>query len=131
MAALPSAVPVARYFTRALLGSWDAWEAHGWECQQVISELVSNALDATASDPDLATRAIAMILLRFQLSAEHLIIEVRDDSPASPQVGRAALLDEGGRGLLLAATLASSWGTYALTDGKVVWAAWELAPETP
>lgn len=64
-------------------------------------------------------------------SKEHLIIEVRDDSSASPRVSHAALLDEGGRGLLLAESLASGWGTYALEDGKVVWAAWGLGVEVP
>ncbi|WP_301177090.1 hypothetical protein [Actinomadura geliboluensis] len=30
VAALPSAVPVARYFARALLGAWEVGEARRW-----------------------------------------------------------------------------------------------------
>ncbi|WP_165978530.1 ATP-binding protein [Actinomadura darangshiensis] len=127
---MPSAVPVARYFARALLGSWEVDESRGWECRQVLSELVSNALEATGErgGADIETRGIAMMLLRFRLCAAHLVVEVRDDNAALPQVTPAALLDEGGRGLMLAESLASGWGTYVLGVGKVVWAAWDLVP---
>lgn len=129
LAALPSAVPVARYFARALLGSWDVDEACRWASQQVLSELVGNALEATGEPggTDIETRGIAMMLVQFRLCAAHLVVEVRDDSPALPRVAQAALLDEGGRGLMLAESLASGWGMYPLAAGKVVWAAWDIA----
>jgi hypothetical protein len=129
VAALPSAVPVARYFARALLGSWEVDEARRWACQQVLAELVGNALEATGEPggTDFEARGIAMMLVRFQMCGAHLVVEVRDDSAALPKVGHGALLDEGGRGLMLAEALASGWGLYTLAVGKVVWAAWDLA----
>ena len=129
VAALPSAVPVARYFARALLGSWEVDEACRWAAQQVLSELVSNALEATGESggTDIEVRGIAMMLVRFRLCAARLVVEVRDESAALPRVGRAALFDESGRGLMLAGSLASGWGLYTLATGKVVWAAWDIA----
>ncbi|MFA1551707.1 ATP-binding protein [Actinomadura chokoriensis] len=130
LAALPSAVPVARYFARALLGSWEVEEERGWACQQVVTELVGNALEATGGEPggtDIEVRGIAMMLLRFRLCAANLVVEVRDDSSALPRIAYAAPLDEGGRGLMMAGSLASGWGMYTLGVGKVVWAAWDVA----
>lgn len=117
---------------RALLGTWGLGESHGWACQQVLSELVSNALEATGDvggGTEFDACGVAMILLRFRCSAAHLAIEVRDGSAARPRMSEAAPLDECGRGLLLAGALASAWGVYVVASGKVVWAAWELAPE--
>ncbi|WP_160573879.1 ATP-binding protein [Actinomadura physcomitrii] len=131
LAALPSAVPVARYFAHALLGAWRLAEPYGWACRQVLSELVSNALEATGEPGGaplrLETCDVAMILLRFQCSPAHLIVEVRDGSSECPRVSNAAPLDESGRGLALAGALASEWGVYGVAQGKVVWAAWQLA----
>lgn len=129
VAALPSAVPVARYFARALLGAWEVGEARRWACQQVLSELVGNALEATGEPggTDIEVRGTAMMFVRFQLCAAHLVVEVRDDSAALPKARQAALLDEGGRGLMLAESLASGRGSYTLPIGKVVWAAWDVA----
>ncbi|CNF54577.1 Uncharacterised protein [Mycobacterium tuberculosis] len=126
VAALPSAVPVARYFGRALLGSWGVDEARRRAAQQVLSELAGNALEATGElgGTGIEVRGIGMMLVRFRLCAAHLVVEVRDDSAALPRAGRTGLLDEGGRGLMLAESLASCWGLYTLAAGKVVWAAW-------
>lgn len=126
VAALPSAVPVAGFFAHALLGSWEVGEACRWACQQVLCELVGNALGATAYT-DVEVRGTAMILVRFRLCAAHLVVEVRDDGAAPMRFGYAAPLDEGGRGLMLADSLASGWGRYTLDAGKVVWAAWDIA----
>jgi hypothetical protein len=129
VAALPSAVPVAGLFAHALLGSWEVVEACRWACRQVLAELVGNALEATGGlgGADVEARGTAMILVRFRLCAAHLVVEVRDDGAAPARGGYAAPLDEGGRGLMLADSLASGWGAYTLDAGKVVWAAWNIA----
>jgi hypothetical protein len=119
VAALPSAVPVACCFARALLGSWEVGDACRWACQQVLSELVGDAL------PGIEARGSAMMVVRLRLCAARLVVEVRDDGAAVPN--HAAVLDEGGRGPMLAESLASGWGSYTLAAGNVVWAAWNIA----
>ncbi|GAA1809927.1 ATP-binding protein [Actinomadura chokoriensis] len=129
VAALPSALPVAGFFAHALLGSWEVGEACRWACRQVLPELVGSVLEATGglSGTDVEARGTAMILVRFRLCAAHLVVEVRDDSAAVMGPGYAAPLGEGGRGLMLADSLASGWGAYTLDAGNVVWAAWDIA----
>lgn len=139
LAALPTAVPLVRSFVRAKLAAWGVETVCGWECQQVLSELATNAFDATGqpTPADLDTlddRALAMILVQLRVSGEHLIAEVRDPSDARPELVAPGIDDEGGRGLQLAESLANEWGWYPLSiggtaTGKVVWASWLLAPK--
>jgi hypothetical protein len=48
-------------------------------------------------------------------------VGVRDRSWVEPAVKDAGMDDEGGRGLMLVDTLATSWGTTLEAVGKVVW----------
>ena len=124
VAALPSAVPVACCFARALLGSWEVDEACRWACEQVLSEMVGYALEATGEPggTGVEARGAAMMAVRFRLCAARLVVEVREDGATLPR--RAPLLDDGGRGPMLAGSLASGWGSYTMAAGRVVWAAW-------
>ncbi|MFF4242693.1 ATP-binding protein [Actinomadura geliboluensis] len=132
VAALPTAIPLVRSFARAKLSAWGVETDHGWECQQVLSELVTNAFDVTGEPLPgelLVLDELAMILVQLRISAQHLIVEVRDSGDGRPHIPYAGVNDEGGRGLLLATMLASSWGWYpvkAPQPGKVVWASWSL-----
>ncbi|MFV2175533.1 ATP-binding protein [Actinomadura sp. LOL_016] len=134
-AALPAAVPLVRTFVRARLSAWGLEAEHGWECQQVLSELVTNAFDATCAPvaEDLAVLDDpAMILVQLRVSAGHLVVEVRDTGDGRPAIPDTGLNDEGGRGLRLATLLAGRWGWYPTTApkaGKVVWAAWPVDRE--
>ncbi|MFF4794256.1 SpoIIE family protein phosphatase [Streptomyces sp. NPDC001276] len=90
----------------------DAWglEEVGFETELMLSELVTNAI-RYGSEP------IQVRMLRDR----DLICEVSDGSSTSPHPRRAALTDEGGRGLFLVAQLARRWGTRYTPHGKVIW----------
>ncbi|TDD69366.1 ATP-binding protein [Actinomadura rubrisoli] len=142
LAALPVAIPLLRSFARAKLSAWGLESALGWQCRQVLSELATNAFDATGhpapSDLDVSDdRTLAMILVQLRVSAGQLIAEVRDPSNDRPELATPGTDEEGGRGLRLAHSLANEWGWYPITrndskntmTGKVVWASWLLARE--
>ncbi|MFV2177632.1 ATP-binding protein [Actinomadura sp. LOL_016] len=132
LAALPTAIPLVRSFARAKLSAWGLEAEHGWECQQVLSELVTNAFDVTGEPVPgdlLGLDELAMILIQLRISSGHLVVEVRDSGDGRPQIPDTGLNDEGGRGLRLATVLAGEWGWYPVTtprSGKVVWASWAL-----
>ncbi|MFF9125147.1 SpoIIE family protein phosphatase [Streptomyces sp. NPDC014889] len=91
----------------------DAWglQEVGFDTELMLSELVTNAI-RYGSEP------IRVRLLRNRAT---LICEVCDGSSTSPHPRRAALTDEGGRGLFLVAQLARRWGTRYTPHGKVIW----------
>ncbi|MGW5692091.1 SpoIIE family protein phosphatase [Streptomyces asiaticus] len=77
----------------------------------ILSELVTNAI-RYGSQP------ISVRLIHVRT----LICEVFDGSSTAPHLRRAALTDEGGRGLFLVAQLFERWGTRYFPRGKVIWA---------
>jgi anti-sigma regulatory factor (Ser/Thr protein kinase) len=78
----------------------------------VITELVDNVVQHTDGGGELRLRC-----------ADGLVhVEVHDQSRVFPQLQRPDLLRPGGRGLLLIAALADSWGSEPTATGKVVWA---------
>ncbi|HEY6478711.1 MAG TPA: SpoIIE family protein phosphatase [Streptosporangiaceae bacterium] len=77
----------------------------------LVSELVTNAI----------RHAHPPIQLRMILDTT-LTCEVSDATVAAPRHRRADRYDEGGRGLMLVARLASRWGTRYTPDGKTIWA---------
>lgn len=85
------------------------------DAQLVVTELVTNAIVHTGS---VSTVTIA-------LTDAILYIEVADSDPSPPKPQPFDLTREGGRGLLIVATLASAWGIEPNESGKKVWA--ELA----
>ena len=77
----------------------------------LVSEVATNALVHGTGD----------VQVRVTSAGPVLRVEVRDDSPAVPQRRAAGLLEEGGRGLGLVASLSSDWGVQPSPPGKVVW----------
>ena len=49
-----------------------------------------------------------------------------DGSSTSPHLRRAAITDEGGRGLFLVAQMVQRWGTRYTSEGKIIWAEQDL-----
>ncbi|MEU9482026.1 SpoIIE family protein phosphatase [Streptomyces sp. NPDC048191] len=115
----PDAGEVAR--ARSLvcdqLVTWGVDEAASFVVELVVSELVTNAIRYGG----------APVSLRLIREREHgLIVEVSDGGHTSPHLRRAAMEDEGGRGLFLVAQLTQRWGTRYTRTGKTIWT--EVSP---
>ncbi|MDT5154741.1 MAG: hypothetical protein QOI01_6474 [Mycobacterium sp.] len=78
----------------------------------VVSELVTNALQAGCSSAD----------LRIEVDADTVTVAVTDDAPGEPVAVHAGPEDVHGRGLFVVAALASDWGVRKADRGKEVWA---------
>lgn len=107
-------VAAARSFVRAALTEWDAAELVD-DAVLLVSELVTNAIVHAGT-------ATEVHCLRYE---DGVRIEVRDRHPARelPEMasGVTAEDNEGGRGLLLPAALASAWGVEYTQTSKQVW----------
>ncbi|MEV4641533.1 ATP-binding protein [Actinoplanes sp. NPDC049548] len=81
----------------------------------VVTEMVNNVV---------AHARTAMTVL-LGLHGAGLTVAVRDRSPHLPRFtgGPVPVTSYGGRGLLLIDSVANRWGSLAVPDGKVVWAA--------
>ncbi|MFF9687924.1 SpoIIE family protein phosphatase [Streptomyces sp. NPDC014623] len=117
LAADPAVVPNIRKRASAQLRAWGLDDAV-FTTELVVSELVTNAI-RYGSDP------IRLRLIRDTA----LICEVFDGSSTAPHLRRARIFDEGGRGLLLVASLTERWGTRYTGTGKTIWAEQPL-PDT-
>ncbi|MGV9311254.1 SpoIIE family protein phosphatase [Streptomyces sp. NPDC003691] len=76
----------------------------------ILSELITNAI-----------RYAAQPITVRMIHSTSLICEVFDGSSTAPHLRRAAITDEGGRGLFLVAQLADRWGTRYTARGKAIW----------
>ncbi|MFJ2956096.1 SpoIIE family protein phosphatase [Streptomyces sp. NBC_00669] len=114
-----AAVADCRARAREQLEAWRL-EDQVFATEMVVSELVTNVLQHAGGKPRVR-------LIRD----EHLTVEVSDDSTTSPHLRHARAQDEGGRGLLIAATLASRWGTRYGEEGKTIWVEQDLPEEGP
>ncbi|MEU7705915.1 SpoIIE family protein phosphatase [Streptomyces nodosus] len=115
----PSAVARIRADASRQLEVWGLEEI-GFITELIVSELITNAIRYGAEP-------IRLRLLRDRT----LICEVADGSNTSPHLRRAAITDEGGRGLFLVAQLTQRWGTRYTRSGKIIWTEQALheAPE--
>ncbi|MET9425158.1 ATP-binding protein [Streptomyces sp. NPDC006540] len=107
-------VGTAREFARAALDAW-GWGARADDITLCVSELATNAL-VHGVPPGRG------YLLRLRLSEDGTLrVEVHDSGGGRPGV---RIPDgESGRGLLLVAALADTWGVGRRDPGKVVWCA--------
>jgi len=120
LAALPASVPWARRVLRHMQRQWQL-EAVADPALLLLSELVTNAVQASTDGAIKKHPSQQMICLTLQLTDASLVIKVWDDNPALPVLQEAEVTGEHGRGLLLVDFLADSWGYYAADGGKVVW----------
>ncbi|MFJ9120173.1 SpoIIE family protein phosphatase [Streptomyces sp. NPDC102394] len=112
----PAAVGRARELAGDRLTQWGLLELT-FSVELIVSELVTNAI----------RHAIGPVALRLIRTRNRLICAVSDHSSTSPHLRRAAVGEEGGRGLFLVAQFAQRWGTRYTGDGKVIWAELPLA----
>jgi anti-sigma regulatory factor (Ser/Thr protein kinase) len=120
LAALPSSVPWARRVLRHMLRQWEL-EAVADPALLLLSELVTNAVQASSDGAVQEHKSQQMTCLTLQLTDASLVISVWDANPALPALQEVDVTGDHGRGLLLVDFLADSWGHYAADGGKVVW----------
>jgi PAS domain S-box-containing protein len=103
----------ARARTVALdtLGTWGEPAALADVAELVVSELVTNALRYGGGQ----------MCLQLSRHEDGVVVEVYDEGVGTPRRRRAGADEEGGRGLLLVASVADGWGVRSRGDGKVVW----------
>lgn len=117
--AIPAALPYVRRHTRQTLAAWELSEIAD-DAELVLSELVTNALQATQVERQAAAQVVAVYLA---LDLDRLFVLVWDCCPEPPvHHGHAADDAETGRGLKIVQALADRWGTCPVEGGKVVWA---------
>lgn len=113
---VPQAPRLARETITAALEFWGSDEQRVDAGKVVATELVSNAVEASAEDQE--------ITLRTFLGDDGLpVVEVWDDIDETPVLRQPGEDDESGRGLPLVEALSARWGTnHVVGGGKVVWA---------
>jgi anti-sigma regulatory factor (Ser/Thr protein kinase) len=126
LATLPSAPFWARRQTRAALRSWSFWPETIETAELLVSELVTNAIKFTGSDPALISYRDLDGVKRISLTLRHLtdrlIIEVSDPDPRPPVLSEPDSEADGGRGLMLVQMLSKEWSYYLPpSGGKVVY----------
>jgi anti-sigma regulatory factor (Ser/Thr protein kinase) len=122
LGALPTAVPCARLHARHVLWEWGLNRLAS-DSELLVSELVTNAVKATAERDQAAVR------LRLSGDDARVLIEVWDADPGPPapqnlcEDGTPDPQEEGGRGLFLVAALSARWDWYPTCEpaGKIVW----------
>ncbi|MFB8183133.1 SpoIIE family protein phosphatase [Streptomyces sp. NPDC055966] len=106
----PTAPALARRHARHQLAAWGLDEDTAYDTQEIVSELVTNALRYGAPP----------VLLRL-IHDRALTCEVQDRGTSAPRLRHARSVDEGGRGLFICAQLAHNWGIRYTNDAKTVW----------
>jgi hypothetical protein len=157
LVALPSAAFWARRHTEDVLFGWGLAEDMVDGILLVVSELISNGVEATAGGLDEKERELygrapvtvpyerlaRLGVVRLRLSYDYIrvLVEVWDGGEGVPVMQVPSEEAESGRGLLLVGSLCTSWGWYPgwVTEperpgerrrkGKVVWG--EVALGTP
>jgi PAS domain S-box-containing protein len=113
----PGEVARARSLVCGKLAGWGVADETSFVAELVVSELVTNAIRYGGAP------------VRLRLIRERgLIVEVSDGGHTSPHLRRAAMEDEGGRGLFLVAQLTERWGTRYTPTGKTIWTEMSRTP---
>ncbi|MGW7620156.1 SpoIIE family protein phosphatase [Streptomyces antimycoticus] len=110
----PEVVARMRAAVGRTLADWNLEEA-AFTTELVVSELLGNAI----------RHAVGPVRLRLMRNRA-LICEVADGSTTAPHLRRAAITDEGGRGLFLVAQMVQRWGTRYTENGKIIWTEQDL-----
>jgi anti-sigma regulatory factor (Ser/Thr protein kinase) len=117
ISAVPAAAAAARSHVRTVLAGWAAPDDTTGILELIVSELVANAVDASARDD-------AVIQVRLYTDRASLVAEVWDQAAGSWPVPRhAGIDDESGRGLQMIEGLGAEWGWDTHGGRKRVWAA--------
>jgi hypothetical protein len=116
LGAISTSPRTARVAARSLLIEWYLTELAD-PVEQIATELVTNAVQVSAM-----YTVPPPVEFRLSATGKTALIEVWDCDPRQPVIRRPTRPDEGGRGLLLVATMSAQWGWTMLQIGKIVWA---------
>ena len=112
----PSSVACARLCTRTTLAAWGIANVLD-DAELVVSELVTNAVNATLDNPGVEN--VALYLAADEKRVFMLVWDGGDDEPQPKSHDDEAV---GGRGLQIVDALTDRWGSCkADHGGKVVW----------
>lgn len=120
LAAAPSVVPWTRRLLRDVLAEWQL-ESKLDPALLLVSELVTNAVQASGDCPCNGSQNQPAIVLTVAFTETSLLLEVWDSSPLPPVLQEADVTGDRGRGLMLVDFLADAWGHRPEGGGKVVW----------
>lgn len=120
---LPPAVGAARQARQLVTEGCGRWD---------LPELIEPAgIAVTEMVNNVVAHAHTPMTVRLAPRGGALHLAVRDHSPRQPAfTGQPPLDTAGGRGLLLIDTVARSWGSSRVPDGKVVWCVLHADDET-
>lgn len=106
----PASVPAARAFVRSHLHRWGLPSE---DAALVVTELAANAALHAASD----------FRVRLSRTSSSVRIEVHDDSHLTPEPQPHSDTAEHGRGIVMVAVVADTWGIEPVPgNGKTIWA---------
>jgi len=120
LAARPSATAWGRRIVRHVLCERQL-EAISATALQLVTDLIVNAVPASARNPRRDQLSRQMIVLTVKLTGTSLRLEVWDANPALPALREADVSGDCGRGLLRIDFLSDRWGYHAAGGGKAVW----------
>jgi anti-sigma regulatory factor (Ser/Thr protein kinase) len=118
-------VPAARHHARQVLRSWGFAPELSGDVRLVVSELVTNAVQASQAVRPLAT-PVHVILAH---GGRWLVVTVADASPKFPLLLPPSDGAPGGRGLEIVAAFSTRWGWHPVAFPgllKAVWAEWAM-----
>ncbi|WNI19947.1 ATP-binding protein [Actinacidiphila sp. ITFR-21] len=119
----PASASAARRLVAAALSTWGLPQLAETSAL-VVSELVGNAVAH-------ARHGRLILVTVTRVGPLRVRVAVVDRSHIRPAVRETGPVDEGGRGLLLIASVSATWGTDPLPWGKRVWAEIADAAEPP
>jgi anti-sigma regulatory factor (Ser/Thr protein kinase) len=115
LGAISASPGTVRAAARSLLVEWGLIELTD-SVQLIASELVTNAVRVSAE-----YTVPPPVEFRMSATGKTVLIEVWDCDPRHPVIRQPARLDEGGRGLVMVATVSARWGWTTFQEGKIVW----------
>jgi anti-sigma regulatory factor (Ser/Thr protein kinase) len=129
LGALTSAVPCARLHARQVVWEWGVLAEMAETVEVVVSELVTNAVQAAGRLADNQYQekcrgGLAAVRLWLCSDGQQVLVQVWDRDDQMPVRQEAEDLEsEGGRGLMLVERLCKAWAACLLKEGngKVVW----------
>jgi hypothetical protein len=115
---LTSVAAARRWASTQLLSMYSDPGDDGDDAILVVSDLVTNSIQARAHQVDVAIDG----------HRESIRVEVTDDAPGIPTLTFGALDNMRGRGLRIIDKLATNWGVRLARPGKTVWADLPMRP---